>query len=171
MKKIIYIFIVPLTIVIAYLAFEGREMTEIRTEIEIAASPDAVWNTLVEIERWPEWNPIVNKSNGLSEIGSQLDITMASEEKGKDGPQYKPKVLEMNQPSFFRWRAHMIAGFIFTNDKVFELEEIEGGTRLIHKELFRGLLAPIFCSQMEKGVPPMLNKMNQALKKQVEAPN
>jgi len=62
----------------------------------------------------------------------------------------------------------MLAGFIFTNDKVFELEETNTGTRLTHKELFSGLLAPIFCGQMEKGVPPMLDSMNKALKEQAE---
>jgi len=62
----------------------------------------------------------------------------------------------------------MLTGFIFTNYKVLELEETESGTRLIHKEMFKGLLAPIFCGQMEKGVPPMLNSMNQALKELAE---
>jgi len=62
----------------------------------------------------------------------------------------------------------MLAGFIFTNYKVFELEETTSGTLLTHKEMFKGLLAPIFCGQMEKGVPPMLNSMNKALKDLVE---
>ena len=63
----------------------------------------------------------------------------------------------------------MMAGFIFTNDKVFELHETSTGTRVVHKELFSGLLAPIFCGQMEKGVPPMLEAMNQALKQLAES--
>ena len=58
----------------------------------------------------------------------------------------------------------MLHGWIFTNYKVLELEASGAGTRLTHKEMFKGLLAPIFCGQMEKGVPPMLNSMNQALK-------
>ena len=58
----------------------------------------------------------------------------------------------------------MLAGFIFTNDKIFQLEETNSGTRLTHKEMFSGLLTPLFCGQMEKGVPPMLKSMNIALK-------
>jgi len=62
----------------------------------------------------------------------------------------------------------MMVGFLFTNDKIFELEETATGTRLVHKELFSGMLSPLFCEQMEKGVPPMLNAMNKALKELVE---
>jgi len=58
----------------------------------------------------------------------------------------------------------MIAGFIFTNDKIFKLEETETGTHLTHTETFKGLLAPIFSNHMEKGIPPILNSMNKALK-------
>ncbi len=43
-------------------------------------------------------------------------------------------------------------------------EEISSGTRLTHIETFSGLITPLFRGQMEKGVPPMLNMMNEALK-------
>jgi hypothetical protein len=89
---------------------------------------------------------------------------MMGKEQGKDGPKYNPIITELEEPNYLRWRAHMLTGFIFTNYKVLELEESNSGTRLIHKEMFKGLLAPIFCGQMEKDVPPMLNSMNQALK-------
>ena len=106
----------------------------------------------------------INESHGAATVGSMLSITMAGKEKGKDGPKYNPAITELEEPYYFHWRAHMLAGFIFTNDKIFELEETDSGTRLTHKEMFSGLLAPVFCGQMEKGVPPMLNSMNKALK-------
>jgi len=56
----------------------------------------------------------------------------------------------------------------FTNEKIFEIEATKSGTRLTHKETVSGLLAPIFCDQMEKAVPPMLNSMNKALKELAE---
>jgi hypothetical protein len=93
---------------------------------------------------------------------------MIGKEEGKDGPKYNPVITELDEPHYLRWRAHMMNELIFTNYKVLELEETNSGTRLIHKELFKGLLAPVFCGQMEDGVPPMLNTMNQALKDLVE---
>lgn len=139
-------------------------MQEIKTEIEISAPPSKVWSIITGINNWQEWSPVINDSNGTASVGSKLSITMMGKEKGKNGPKYNPIITELEEPNYFRWRAHMLAGFIFTNDKIFELEESNSGTRLTHKEMFSGLLAPVFCGQMEKGVPPMLNSMNKALK-------
>jgi len=62
----------------------------------------------------------------------------------------------------------MMFEFLFTNDKVFEFEETRSGTLLIHKELFSGMLVPLFWGYLNNGVPPMLNSMNEALKKTAE---
>ena len=93
---------------------------------------------------------------------------MVGKEEGENGPKYNPVITELDESKYLRWRAHMLAGFIFTNDKIIRLEQTSSGTRVIHKELFKGMLAPIFCGQMEEGVPPMLNSMNKALKELVE---
>ena len=167
--KILFILFVCITFIgITYLAIKGSEMQEIETEIEITAPPSKVWSILTDVNKWQEWSPIINSSQGETSVGSELSITMMGKEEGKDGPKYSPKITELNEPNYFRWRAHMLAGFIFTNDKIFKLEETKTGTHLTHTETFKGLLAPIFCNQMEKGVPPMLNSMNKALKELAE---
>ena len=143
-------------------------MQEIKTEIEISAPPLKVWSIITDINRWQEWSPIINASSGVAEKGEKINITMCGKKEGQDGPKYNPTIIEIKKPNYFHWRAHMLASFIFTNDKIFEIEAIDGGTRLTHTETFKGVLAPIFCKQMEKGVPPMLNSMNKALKEQVE---
>jgi len=147
---------------------QGLLMQTIKTEIEISAPSSKVWDIIVDINNWKEWSPIINASSGEASIGSKLSITMAGKEEGKDGPKYNPIIKELNKPNYFCWRAHMLAGFIFTNDKIFELEETKSGTRLTHTETFKGLLAPMFSGQMEKGVPQMLNSMNKALKELAE---
>ena len=168
MKKLFILLTIFAVTGISYLALEGNEMQEIKTEIDISAPPAKVWSIITDINGWQQWSPIINASQGDASIGSKLSITMMGKEAGKDGPKYNPVITELKQASYFRWRAHMLAGFIFTNDKVFELEETATGTRLIHTEMFKGLLAPIFCGQMEKGVPPMLHAMNNALKELAE---
>lgn len=164
MKKIFIILVALLGAGIIYLAVAGSKMQEIKTEIEISAPPSKVWGIITDINNWQEWSPIINASHGVASVGSELSITMIGKEEGKDGPKYNPIITQLDEPGYFRWRAHMLAGFIFTNYKIFELEETSSGTRLTHTESFKGLLAPIFCGQMEKGVPPMLNSMNKALK-------
>jgi len=168
MKKVLTILTVLFFTGITYLAIEGRNTQEIKTEIHISAPPSKVWRIITDINNWQEWSPIINISNGDASVGSKLNITMTGKEAGKDGPNYNPLITELKEPEYFHWRAHMLAGFIFTNDKIFELKETETGTYLTHTETFKGLLAPLFCGQMEKGVPPMLNSMNKALKELAE---
>ena len=142
-------------------------MREIRTEIEIAAPSTKVWSILTDFDKWKEWNPIVKQASGVASLGSKLSVTMRGKD-GKDGPKYMPIVTILQEPKSFRWRGKMMSEFLFTNDKVFELEETGSGTRLIHKELFSGMLVPLFWSKFDKHVPSMLKSMNGALKIKAE---
>ena len=108
-------------------------------------------------------------SQGDAAVGSTLTITMIGKEAGKDGPQYSPRIIQMDEPRYFHWRAHMMAGFIFTNDKIIELQKTDTGTKVTHKETFKGLMAVMMKGQMDKGVPPMLTRMNDALKELAES--
>ena len=63
----------------------------------------------------------------------------------------------------------MMSGFMFTNDRVFELQEENGGTEVINREEFSGLMVPLFWNKMNQFVVPMLEKMNNALKDKMEA--
>ncbi len=164
MKRTIKILLILLLVGVAYLAIQGRNMQEIKTQIDISAPPSKVWKIITDIDKWQEWSPTINASSGSASVGSELSITMMSKEAGKDGPKYNPVITKLDEPNVFHWRAHMLAGFIFTNDKIFELEETSTGTRLTHTETFKGLVTPLFKGQMEKGVPPMLDMMNKALK-------
>lgn len=141
-------------------------MKELRTEIDIAAPTTKVWSILTDFNNWKEWNPIVNDASGVASRDSKLSITMVSDEGkgGKDGPKYMPVVTNTEEPKYFRWRAKMLGGILFTNDKVFELEEIDTGTRLIHKELYSGIMATLFWNKLNSAVPSMLSSMNGALK-------
>ena len=143
-------------------------MREIKTEIEISAPATEVWRILMDFDRWAEWSPIINQASGVASLGSKLSITMIGKEAGKDGPKYSPVITILDKPTSFRWRANMIAAFVMTNDKVFELEETASGTRVVHKELFSGMMVPLFWSNVEKEVPSMLNSMNVALKAEAE---
>lgn len=62
----------------------------------------------------------------------------------------------------------MMAGFLMTNDRSFELEPAGDGTKLINTEHFSGLLVTLFWSKLEKFVPDSLNAMNAALKAKAE---
>ena len=85
-------------------------MQTITTEIEILATPEKVWSIITDINKWHEWSPTINASQGEPAVGSTVSITMMSKEAGKDGPKYSPEILQMDEPKYFHWRAHMMAG-------------------------------------------------------------
>lgn len=168
MKKVFLVLGLLLLLGIVYLSISGRKMQTVETQIEIQAPPEKVWSIITDIDQWQDWSPTINASSGTAAVGSTVSITMMSKEAGKDGPKYNPQIIQMDEPNYFHWRAHMMAGFIFTNDKIIELEKTESGTKVTHKETFKGLMAAAMKGQMEKGVPPMLNMMNDALKEKAE---
>lgn len=167
-NKTILVIVVLLSLGLAYLWQQGQKTVEISTQIDIAATPEQVWHVLSDIDAWAQWSPIINQSQGVAVKDSVLTITMVGEESSLDGPIYQPKIIELDAPRYLRWNAVMMTSVLLANDKVLELQATNNGTRLIHKELFKGMFVPIFSSRFKENVPPMLNAMNQALKKQVE---
>ena len=143
-------------------------MRELRTEIQISAPIDKVWQVITDFDHWKDWNPTVNRASGNASVGSKLSITICGED-CQDAGSFQPIVLQANPPKYFRWRATMMVGFLFKNDRVFELNEKNGGTELIHREEYSGLMVPLAWKKLNKFALPILEKMNKALKDKLEA--
>jgi len=142
-------------------------MREIRSEIEINAPLTEVWAILMDFDKWSDWNPTVNQIYGTATLGSKLGITMAGPE-GRDSQKYSAEIITFETPRSFRWRAVMIAGFLMTNDRSFELEPDGEGTKLVNTEHFSGLFVSLFWSKLKNFVPDSLKSMNEALKAKAE---
>ena len=142
-------------------------MREIRTEIEINAPITEVWDILMAFDTWPDWNPTVNHASGSATLGSKVSITMAGPE-GKNGQKYSADITTFEAPRSFRWRAIMMAGFLMTNDRTFELIASGETTKLVNAEHFSGLFVSLFWSKLESFVPDSLKSMNEALKATAE---
>jgi predicted TIM-barrel fold metal-dependent hydrolase len=138
--------------------------TEVVTEIEIDAAPDAVWDVLVDFDGYPEWNPFILEISGLPEQGERL--TAYIEPLHQDGGMtFSPTVLVSNSGQEFRWLGQLGIPAIMDGEHYFVLEETENGTRLIHGERFRGVLD--FVMDMQP-LAQSFDAMNRALKTRVE---
>ena len=118
-------------------------MRELQTEIENSAPIHQVWKVLTDFDHWKDWNPMVNEASGLASVGSRLSISMCGSET-KDTMTYQPTRIEVNSPKNLRWKATMLSGFMFTNYRVFEFTELNGGTKLVNREEFSGLMVHLF---------------------------
>jgi len=168
MRKILLFLLALFLVLCVYLWDKGKDYHVVQTEIEISASPEKVWAVLVDIGSWHEWSPIINDSSGDASLSSILSITMRGEKEYQDGPKYHPVITRLDAPKVFHWRAVMMNSIVMTNDKVIELEKTSAGTRLVHKELFKGMVVPLLSNKFDENVPHMLSAMNEALKARVE---
>ena len=142
-------------------------MRELRTEIQLSAPIDKVWQVITDFDHWTDWNPTVKAASGNASVGSKLSITIDG--KGSRDASYQPIVLESNAPKSFRWRATMMASFVFKNDRIFDLKEKDGGTELIHTEEYSGLMVAMMWTKLREFALPCLEEMNKALKVKLEA--
>jgi len=143
-------------------------MYEIRTEIEIAASPERVWSVLMDFASHPQWNPFVRKIEGKAAVGERLEI--AVQPQGGGGMTFRPTVLAVVPNREFRWLGRLLLPGIFDGEHYFLIEPIApGSVRFVHGERFSGLLVALAKSSLEKGTMPGFEAMNRALKQRAEA--
>ena len=143
-------------------------MHEIRTEIDIEASPARVWTVLTDFPAYPSWNPFLKSITGQAEKGRQLVARIEPE--GGRGMTFKPTVLIAERDKEFRWRGRFLVPGLFDGEHYFMIEPSSAGsTRLVHGERFSGLLVSMARSSLDKGTRGGFIAMNKALKARAEA--
>jgi len=136
--------------------------TEIKTSIIINASPEKVWKVFTNFYEYPLWNPFINPISGEIKKGEKLRVQI-------DGTKFKPKILEVEENKKLEWKGRLILPKVFDGQHLFELvNNDDGTTTFIQSEKFTGVLVPIFKKKILTDVKENFEKMNTALKKQVE---
>jgi len=144
-------------------------MQHIRTEIDIAASPDTVWRVLADFSAYPEWNPFVRAISGKQAPGTRLNVTVQPE--GGEAMSFKPRLLVFEPQRELRWKGHLLAPGVFDGEHYFQLAEPSPRqVRFVHGEVFSGFLVPlVFRGSMRADTERGFAAMNQALKVRAEA--
>ncbi|MEN9998764.1 MAG: hypothetical protein RI922_1754 [Bacteroidota bacterium] len=140
---------------------------EIKTEIQIAASPEKVWAILTDFEAYPTWNPFIKSLTGEVKVGKT--ITARIEPLKAKGMTFKPKVLAFEVNKEFRWLGHLLIPGLFDGEHRFQLiDNGNGTTTFIQSEKFKGILVPMFKKMLDFNTVNGFNEMNQKLKEIVE---
>lgn len=140
-------------------------MREIRTEVQIAAPPEAVWDVVSDFARYGEWNPFMPSVEGEARVGASLRLRV--EPPGKRANGITARVLAVEAPRHLRWRGGVVNDWVFSGTHVLELEPRDGGTRFVNREEFRGVLAPLLLRFLGSSLPAGYASMNEALKARV----
>lgn len=141
-------------------------MKSIKTNIIINASIEKVWETLMDFENHPKWNPFIQNISGNTEVGNTLSVSVQPP-KGK-GMTFKPIVLSNIPYKEFRWQGKLLIKGIFDGEHFFILERMDNNrTYFIHGEHFRGILVSLLGNMLEK-TKEGFQYMNEALKAECE---
>ena len=141
-------------------------MKELRTEIEIQASPDKVWQILTDLDRYPEWNPFIHHAIGKAKVGEKVDITFLS---GKKDMTLHCTVIKAEPNRELCWNYHVMLPGLWRGEHSFTIEVLAPGhIRFIDKEIFNGLLIPLQAKDIDTNSRRDFEAMDKALKARAE---
>ena len=142
-------------------------MNELCTEIEIQASDTRVWQLLTDFANFPKWNPFIRQAKGEVKVGAQLVIHV--QPSGASGMTFKPVVLKVEPNRELRWLGHLLMPGLFDGEHTFTIETLEANRlRFTQREVFTGLLVPLFARSLNSDTQRGFEEMNQALKSRAE---
>ncbi len=142
-------------------------MQTIKTQIEINAPLEAVWNQLIDFKSYNQWNPFITQISGTLATGAYLAVTIHPPD-GKPMT-FRPRVISAIANQEFIWRGHLWIKGLFDGTHFFHLENLSNGkTKLIHGEHFSGLFVPIILKMIGDKTLKGFQAMNRELKKILE---
>ena len=76
-------------------------LKELRSEIEIDAPVERVWQTLTDFSSFPTWNPFIRRIEGELRLGSRLEVFI--QPTGTKGMRFRPTVRRLEPGREVRW--------------------------------------------------------------------
>ncbi|MFI6797288.1 SRPBCC family protein [Streptosporangium canum] len=137
---------------------------QIRTEIEIDASPERVWRVLTDFGAYPQWNPFIVSAVGEARVGAVLTNRLSDQ---GSITTFTPTVLAATPGRELRWIGRFGVPGIVDGEHYFRIEDLGGGrSRLTQGETFTGALVPLAGGALD--VADNFAAMNTALKARAE---
>jgi len=142
---------------------------QLRTQIDIQASPERVWQVLTDFGAYSQWNPFMVQASGRAAQGERITIRMRPE--GGRAMTFRPTVREATARRRLSWLGHLVLPGLFDGEHSFTIEPLgEGRVRLVQQEEYRGVLVPLLAKSLDRRTLPAFEQMKQALKRRAEQP-
>lgn len=143
-------------------------MASVRSEVEIDAAPERVFDILVDLAAYPEWNPFTPRVESSLELGAPVHLHVRL--RGKKLSHRVEYVSALERPSRLCWGASIGARFLLRAERCQTLEPLaDGRTRYVNEDVLSGPLAPLamwsFGGAMQRG----FDDVALALKKRAES--
>jgi hypothetical protein len=144
---------------------------ELHAHIDIAGTPERIWDVLMDLPAYPEWNPFVRSAAGTFALEGSPSLTFAPLSTTLRLT-VRPTVLEAEAGRRLRFRFRLgrlgVPG-LFDAEHVLTLDPQDGAVvRLWEQARFRGLLTPLLTRLLNRTGGGAFATMNEALKHRVE---
>lgn len=141
-------------------------MKENRNEVVIQSTPERVWETLTDLGKYPQWNPLLPRADGKLAMGEKVILTARSATKDM---KLHCTVTSLEPKRQFSWKFHVILPFLFRGEHFFKIEPIDDRrVRFIDREVFTGLLLPLQARNLDTNAKAGMVAMGEALKQRAE---
>lgn len=141
----------------------------IRSQIDIDATPEAVFDILTDLERYPEWNPFTPHIDSTLEPGAPVRMQVRM----RDGNRLMKQVEYVTaneRPVKLCWGADIPLRTLLRADRCQTLERLpDGRTRYVCRDDFSGWLTSIVLRFFGPAVQRGFNDCAVALKKRAES--
>ncbi|MFB3922126.1 MAG: SRPBCC family protein [Terriglobia bacterium] len=142
-------------------------MNEIRTEIQIQASAQRVWEVLTDFPSYSLWNSVLHPIQGEVRPGGQLRVRVRP--LTRPGIRFRAMLLCVEPARELRWVAKFIHHRVFSGEHSFTIEPIgNGAVRFVQREVYTGLLVPLIMLVLASRNRRAFEEMNRALKARAE---
>ncbi len=143
---------------------------KIATEVAVQASPDKIWNTLIDFAAYPEWNRFLKSVRGLAAPDAPLDVEL--QYYGKPLEKKSGQVTGFIPPKYFSWSwKHKFGAWFLAAEHVFRIKTTDSGKVIFFQEMYyTGLGLKFRRRDVEHTVRLSLDKLNDDLKHRVEPP-
>jgi hypothetical protein len=141
-------------------------MREINTHIDVAASPERVWEVLTDFAHYGEWNPFFVAARGKPELGKKLILHTKYSARMRPAVS-KVTVFISDAPWVLEWGGGLIVPGIADGAHGFELSADRGVTYVRHYSRFSGLIIPL-AGRLVSILERHCNEVNSALKERAE---
>ena len=141
-------------------------MKQLHTEVIIEAPTEVVWKILTDFDAFPEWNPFIRSVAGVVRPGSRLTVVLHQPD-GKPMT-FRPTCQRFDQNKELRWLGKLWVKGVFDGEHIFELYANGDRTHFVQREVFNGILVPLFWKKLNTNTRQGFEAMNAALKERAE---
>lgn len=139
----------------------------VRTHTEIDAPASRIWDILIDLDRYHEWNPFIVRAKGRISPGATFEVS-PKVDSGKQTT-FVPMVTDYQEGRAFTWTGAFYHRWFALGDHTFRLTPLGNGrTRLDHDERIYGIGSLVVWILGKKQIRTGFEAMNMALRRRAE---